>query len=201
MLVIIIKGGILLDKTLKNIISEDLYRYTGQTDYKSYRRFIIREPPFKFTVYLRKFQFYSKKENAKLKALWYRLLLRRLRYKFGLWIPNNVKIGRGFYIGHTGTIVINEKAVIGDNVNISQGITIGQINSGKKQGCPVICNNVWIGTGAVVVGKIVINEDVIIAPNAFVNFDVPSHSVVIGNPGQIHYKNNATEYYIINKVG
>jgi len=66
----------------------------------------------------------------------------------------------------------------------------------RKQGTPNIGNKVWIGTNAVIVGKITIGDDVLIAPNAYVNFDVPSHSIVIGNPGKIHFRNNATEGYI-----
>lgn len=49
---------------------------------------------------------------------------------------------------------------------------------------------------AVVVGRIVIGDDVLIAPNAYVNFDVPSHSVVVGNPGKIISRENVTEGYI-----
>ena len=49
---------------------------------------------------------------------------------------------------------------------------------------------------ATVVGNVTIGDDVLIAPGAFVNFDVPSHSVVIGNPAQIHHKENATEGYV-----
>ena len=54
----------------------------------------------------------------------------------------------------------------------------------------------WIGAGAVVVGKIMIGDDVLIAPNSFVNCDVPSHSIVLGNPCKIVYRENATEGYI-----
>ena len=75
-------------------------------------------------------------------------------------------------------------------------MTIGQENRGKRKGCPVIGNNDWIGVNAVVVGNIHIGNDVMICPNSFVNFDVPDHSVVIGNPGIIHHKRNATIHYI-----
>ena len=51
-----------------------------------------------------------------------------------------------------------------------------------------------------IVGGIHIGDDVMIAPNAFVNFDVPSHSVVLGNPGTVHHRDNATEGYINNPI-
>ena len=83
-----------------------------------------------------------------------------------------------------------------ENCNISHGVTIGQANRGKLRGCPVIGNKVWIGTGAVIVGKISIGSNVLIAPNSYVNFDVPDNSIVFGNPGRIIPKANATDSYI-----
>lgn len=102
----------------------------------------------------------------------------------------------GFYIGHCGRIIINPRTVLGKNINIATGVTIGQENRGKRKGCPIIGDNVWIGTNAVIVGNITIGTDVLIAPLAYVNFDVPDHSIVIGNPAKIIHRENATEGYI-----
>lgn len=88
--------------------------------------------------------------------------------------------------------------MIGQNCNIHKGVTIGQESRGKRKGSPIIGNKVWIGVGAVVVGKITIGDDVMIAPNSFVNTDIPPHSVVFGNPYIIKHKENATEGYILN---
>ena len=111
-----------------------------------------------------------------------------------------VKIGKGFYIGHIGTVVINSSVIIGKNVNIATEVTIGQENRGKRKGVPILGDNVWIGTNAVIVGNIKIGSDVLIAPLTYVNFDVPDHSIVIGNPGKIIHKDNATTGYINNTV-
>ena len=89
---------------------------------------------------------------------------------------------------------------MGSNINLSTGVTIGQANRGKRKGIPVIGNNVWIGTNAVITGNVRIGNDVMICPNAFVNIDVPDHSIVIGNPAVIHHRGNATEGYINNRV-
>lgn len=126
----------------------------------------------------------------------YRLILRYLGYKYGFQIPLAADIGEGFYIGHFGTIVINPKAKIGKNCNIAHGTTIGQTNRGQLKGCPKIGDRVWIGTGAVIVGNINIGSNVLIAPNAFVNFDVPYNSIVIGNPAKIIKNENATKGYL-----
>ena len=104
------------------------------------------------------------------------------------------------YIGHAHNINVNPKVVIGQNCNLNKGCTIVVENRGKRKGTPVLGDDVWIGTNAVVVGNITIGSDVLIAPNAYVNFDVPSHSIVLGNPGKIIKKNNATEGYIMNKI-
>ena len=103
-------------------------------------------------------------------------------------------------MGHAYNITINPHAVIGSNCNIHKGVVIGQTNRGIKKGVPTIGNCVWIGINAAIVGGIKIGDDVLIAPNSFVNIDVPSHSVVFGNPCIIKHSDNATEGYINNKI-
>ena len=77
-----------------------------------------------------------------------------------------------------------------------KGCTIGRNNRGNI-GSPVIGNQVFIGINATIVGNIHIGNDVLIAPNSYVNVNVPDHSVVIGNPGVIHHRDNATEDYVV----
>ena len=131
-------------------------------------------------------------------GIYYRLIVRRLSHKFGIQIPVITSIGKGFFIGHFGAIVISARAKIGENCNIAHSTTIGQTNRGKLKGHPTIGNKVWIGTGSVIVGKISIGDNVLIAPNSFVNMDVPDNSIVIGNPAKIIRKENATDGYINN---
>ena len=130
----------------------------------------------------------------------YRLKLEFLSRKTQIQIPARTIIGEGFYIGHLGRIIIHPDAKIGKNVNIATGVTIGTENRGKRKGVPVISDNCWIGANAVIVGNVKIGTDVLIAPLAYVNFDVPDHSIVIGNPAKIIHRENATEDYITNKV-
>ena len=132
--------------------------------------------------------------------MFWKLLLRHYQIKYGFQIYPETEIGEGFYLGHWGALVINPKTKIGKNCNIAQGVTIGQANRGKNIGVPTIGNEVWIGANAVIVGGIHIGDDVLIAPNAYVNTDVPSHSVVMGNPATIIPKEHATDGYINNKV-
>ena len=134
--------------------------------------------------------------KSPLLRIYYKLKLRRLSLKSQIQIPAATKIGEGFYIGHFGRIIINAKAVLGKNNNIATGVTIGQENRGKRAGAPTIGDNCWIGTNAVIVGNITIGSDVLIAPLSFVNFDVPDHSIVVGNPAKIISRENATEGYV-----
>ena len=97
-------------------------------------------------------------------------------------------------------VIINSSAKIGKNCNINQGVTIGAENRGNRKGVPTIGNDVWIGANSVIVGKINIGNNVLIAPLTYVNFDVPDNSIVIGNPGRIILDKEATYSYICNKV-
>lgn len=112
-------------------------------------------------------------------------MLARLSYKLGFQISHRTSIGPGLHLGHFGAIVINGKVSIGANANLSVGAVIGRTNRGRKKGVPTIGNNVWIGANAVVVGGITIGDGALVAPGAYVNFDVPPNAVVVGNPGKI----------------
>ena len=105
-------------------------------------------------------------------------------------------IGEGLQLVHPYNITVNPQAKIGKNCVLFKGCTIGSVRSGKRTGCPAIGNNVVIGCNAFVCGGIVIGDNVLIAANAFVDFDVPSDSLVYGNPGVIKHKENATADYI-----
>lgn len=170
---------------------KDLYRWYGEKGESIKKRF-LRPNEIKYMYWHRKVQ-ESKNPLLKLVA---KFMLRNLSMKTGIQIPFKTKIGEGFYIGHCGRIIINPDAVLGKNINIATGVTIGQENRGKRKGTPTIGDNVWIGTNAVIVGKITIGSDVLIAPLSYVNFDVPDHSIVIGNPAKIIHRENATEDYI-----
>ena len=111
----------------------------------------------------------------------------------------NVQYGKNLLLKGVPLIYNKRGAelIIGDNCTIYPGVIIGMEFRGKRIGNPIIGNNVWIGPNAVIVGDVTIGDDVLLAPLTYVNFDVPSHSVVLGNPGVIKPKENATEKYIV----
>ena len=170
----------------KELYSADMHRYSGSAG-----------------TFLKKFHRYLRKAQCcknPLMKYYYRFLFERIKQKRGIELSFRTKIGKGFYMGHPFNITVNMGAEIGENCNIHKGVTIGQENRGPRKGAPKIGNSVWIGVNAAIVGKITIGDDVLIAANSYVNCDVPSHSVVYGNPCIIKQKENATESYVNNKV-
>lgn len=154
-----------------------------------------------FSIFLHhnlQFAYWFRKYEEK-QTLFRRFFLFKLSKKFGLEISPNAKIGEGLYLGHPYNITVGG-VTMGNNVNLHKGCTIGRENRGKREGSPQIGNCVAVGINATIIGNITVGDDVMIAPNSFVNFDVPSHSIVIGNPGVIHSKQNATESYIAYQV-
>ena len=150
-----------------------------------------------------KFLFYFRKVSAcnnRFLLYYYRFRYLRICSKHGIEIDRHVKIGKGLYVGHPYNITISGAAILGNNINIHKGVTIGKENRGKRKGAPVIGNRVWIGVNSTIVGKISIGDDVLVAPNSYVNCDIPAHSIVMGNPCKIISKEDATESYIINLV-
>lgn len=180
-----------------SIIQKDFYRESGKwlSKFEIWKKCI--NPNLHFVYLLRMAQKYQK--TSVLNTFW-RIILRHYQIKYGFQIYPETQIGEGFYLGHWGSLVINPKTIIGKNCNIAQGVTIGQQNRGKNEGSPIIGDEVWIGTNAVIVGAVTIGNNVLIVPNSYVNFDVPSHSVVIGNPAKIIPTDNATQDYINRKV-
>lgn len=163
----------------------DLQRYGEDTS-------LMTDHALRFLWVLRKTQRSSN-------PIW-RLMLQHMRERYGLEISRSSDIGPGLYLGHAYNITVNPAAIIGSNCNLHKGVTIGQENRGKREGAPVIGDCVWIGVNATLVGRISVGNDVLIAPGAYVNCDVPSHSIVLGNPCRVISRDNATGGYINRKV-
>ena len=168
----------------------DFYRMTGF--------------PFKFNIkcliyfiasHQIRYMFWWRRYNAK-HGLFAKYKLYKYGRKYGLEISGNAKIGAGLYLGHPYNITVGSGVIIGDNVNLHKGCTIGRENRGTRMGSPRLGSNIYVGINSSIVGNIQIGDNVMIAPNSFINFDVPSDSVVVGNPGVIHHSEHAVESYI-----
>lgn len=125
-----------------------------------------------------------------------RLLARWLaqinRFFTGIEIHPAAVIGQGFFIDHGMGVVIGETAVIGNNVTMYHGVTLGGVSLEKGKRHPTIEDEVVIGAGAKILGNITIGSQSRIGANAVVVKDVPPDSVVVGVPGRIMHKDHAS---------
>ena len=114
-----------------------------------------------------------------------RLISQISRFFTGIEIHPGATIGRRFFIDHGMGVVIGETTVIGNDVLIYQGVTLG--GTGKETGKrhPTVCDNVVIGAGAKVLGNILIGTGARIGAGSVVIDYVPEHSTVVGIPGRI----------------
>jgi len=168
------------------LLRSDFYRHMGEPNLLKAIKYFVLLPGVKYSFYMRLCS-YLRSKPLKAFGLFFivRVFLFHYTIKFGISIPDTTKIDSGFYIGHFGEIVVNSKSIIGKNCNISQGVTIGQLNRGKREGCPVIGDSVFIGPGAKILGNIHVGDHAAVGANCVVVDDVPAHSVVVGVPGKV----------------
>ncbi len=114
-----------------------------------------------------------------------RLISQFARFITGIEIHPGAKIGNGVFIDHGMGVVIGETAEVGDNVTIYQSVTLGGTGKEKGKRHPTVGNNVVIGTGAKVLGPIVIGDYAKIGAGSVVLNNVPSHTTVVGVPGRV----------------
>jgi len=118
-----------------------------------------------------------------------RALSQFARWISGVEIHPGAVIGRRFFIDHGMGVVIGETAIVGDDVTLYQGVTLG--GTGKETGKrhPTLCDNVVVGAGAKILGNITVGENCRIGAGSVVLRDVPADSTVVGVPGHIVFRN------------
>lgn len=159
--------------------------------------YIQPNPGLKYMTIFRLTQHYRRRNR--LLFYFFFLWLRRLKFKYGFDISYRTQIGRGFYIGHFGSVVIHGDTVIGENCNISQGMTIGVSNYGEKIGVPTIGNYVFIGPNAGVFGNITVGNNVTIGANSVVTENIPDGKTIVPAKTIILDK-DLSPYYIHNQI-
>lgn len=113
-----------------------------------------------------------------------RYLSEKGKRKTGIEIHPGATIGKGLFIDHGTGVVIGETAIIGENVTMFHGVTLGGLGgTGKRH--PTVGNNVLIGTGATVLGNINVGDNAKIGASAVVLKDVPTNVTVVGIPAKV----------------
>jgi serine O-acetyltransferase len=122
-----------------------------------------------------------------------RVLSYFFRWVTGIEIHPAAKIGRRFFIDHGMGVVIGETSVIGDNVFIYHGVTLGGLSTKKGKRHPTIEDNVVIGAGAQVLGPVTVGRNTKIGSGSVVLQEVPEYSTVIGVPGRVVFSGVSSE--------
>nr|WP_144924585.1 serine O-acetyltransferase [Paenibacillus bovis] len=114
-----------------------------------------------------------------------RIISQIARFFTGIEIHPGATIGRRFFIDHGMGVVIGETCIIGNNVTVYQGVTLGGTGKEKGKRHPTVKDNALIATGAKVLGNITIGENSKVGAGSVVLKDVPNNSTVVGIPGRI----------------
>jgi len=154
---------------------------------KSKLGIILTYPGVKAIFFHRIANFFSKAGFA----LIARIVSQSSRFLTGIEIHPAAKIGKNFFIDHGMGVVIGETSEIEDNVTLYHSVTLGGIspstNSGEQRGVkrhPTLKNNVVVGSGAQVLGPVIVGEFAKIGANAVVTHDVPEHAIMVGVPAK-----------------
>lgn len=101
----------------------------------------------------------------------------------GIQLVPPSRIGPGLYIGHYGGIHISDKATLGSNCNIHQGVTIGVAGKGRKG--PVLGDRVWVGPNSTITGPAQVGSGAVIGANSLVTSNIPENAVAVGVPARV----------------
>ena len=137
-------------------------------------------PSFKAVTYYRIAHYFYLKKHFFIA----RLLSEKAKKKTGIEIHPGAKIGKNFFIDHGTGVVIGETTIIGDNVMLYHGVTLGGVTMNKGKRHPTIEDNVVIGCGAKVLGNITIGKNSKIGANSVVLKDVKENTTVAGIPAE-----------------
>lgn len=138
-------------------------------------------PSFKVKLYYKISHFLYKRKRF----LIARIISEKAKRKTGIEIHPGATIGKNLFIDHGMGVVIGETCIIGDNVTLFHGVTLGGTGKEKGKRHPTIGNNVFIGSGAKILGNITIGNNVKIGANSVILESIPDNVTVVGIPGKI----------------
>lgn len=171
----------------KRIIRTDVYRNLGIVNKKVIvKEFLKNSSPTGLIIHFRICNYYAQKsKKGIISKLLHSLCYMRFKKRqalCGVELNQRCSIGAGLRLPHRGAIVIHPKAVIGENCEIMQGVTIGNNILKSRDDVPIIGDNVLICAGAKIIGCVKVGNTVVIGANSVVTRDVEDNSVVAGSP-------------------
>ncbi len=187
----------------KEIIKTDFFRNTRSTDKKGYiKAFLTSNNTMSLLLYFRICNYFAGLEKRNvfqflLHSFCY-LRFTSIKNKCGIELNQHTKIGRGLRFPHKGCIVIHPLAVIGDNCEIMQGVTIGNNMLKDMDAVAQIGDEVTLGAGSKIIGRVKIGNTVIIGANAVVTHDIPANCTAAGIPAKV--MGTLSSDYVINRL-
>ncbi|MGO8934027.1 MAG: serine O-acetyltransferase [Terracidiphilus sp.] len=142
--------------------------------------------PGLWAVWIHRVSHWLWRHNLRLLA---RVLSQVGRFYTGVDIHPGALIGRRLFIDHATGVVIGETAIVGSDVTMYQGVTLGGTGKGHGKRHPTICDNVFIGNNANILGNLTVGENSRVGAGSVVLSDVPPNSTVVGVPAHIVYRN------------
>ena len=173
-------------KSIKKYIVSDCYRYCGKPiGFSDFMKQYLLNRSFNF-------MFWQRLCQTDIKPLFYFsfIILNIKRIKYKIDISHKCKIGYGFYLGHSGPIVINPTTIIGNNVNMSQYTSVGA-NEGEAA---IIGDNVYIGPNVCIIENVQIGNNATIGAGSFVTKDIPANATAVGNYAKVINYNMPAKY-------
>ena len=186
-------------RDLIEIVRADLDSYAGYGKRRSFFNAYFLIPGFRVSFWYRLVRWLKSRRMLRFVAPLAMFMFMHYRHVSGVQLNVGAEIGPGLYIPHFGGIVVNPRARIGKNCYLSHNVLIGKVHAGPKKGVPRIGDNVFIGTGAALVGDIDIGDNAAIGINSVVTDDVPSGVFVAGAPAKVVANKTAGEILGVSK--
>jgi serine O-acetyltransferase len=183
--------------TIWEALKADTYRQYGRFSWKLTILGAITFGTFRVVVTMRLCQAVANSRGIiRIVLPFFKVLHRMACHRAGVDFSWQTKVGAGLALTHGWGLVVTPGALIGNNVTLFHGVTLGRRDRISSEGarlieCPVIEDEVWIGPHAIIVGGVTIGRGSRIAGGAFIRESVPPYSVVLGNPASV-VKSNCT---------
>lgn len=164
--------------TLFKLIESDLYRYAGKKGLFNMIMGYLKHKGFRFTFWMR---ITKKLEDIPIVKLLPMLIFKLHKVTYSTDLDYRWEVGPGLCLYHVFGTAAHETVKIGQDVTICHNVTLGR----RNDYFPSVGDRVYISPGAVIIGKIHIGNDSLIAPNALVLENIPPNSIVMGNPAKV----------------
>lgn len=178
-----------MNKNLKSIIEADLYRNTGNKRISMLYFWGKDYSTCSFLIKLRKCNYHFNNRNksviSKVLFPYYKYLWKKSSVKLGIEIDYRSSIGRGLRLPHRGGIVVHKDAVIGDNCEIMQCVTIGNNLLKSRDAVATIGNGTILCAGCKIIGSVQIGNNVVVGANAVVSKNLPDNCIAAGVPAAV----------------